>query len=153
MGKVARQWLILGVDVHYHQGYCMAMKKKRKARNAQPEAVIQRDVIKVCRNSPSPTLRNVFAPGNGFNLQTVGLRVNATRLGLLPGIPDLCMPTKKRCVWVEIKNGHRRLDPNQKEVFAHLRKLGHKCYVAVSAFEAIKILTAYANHYDAGDFK
>lgn len=80
----------------------------------------------------------IFSIPNGeFRHKTVALRLKAE--GLTAGIPDLCVITDKKILWVELKAEKGRLSIHQKEVQKKMQELNQEVYTCFS-FDEFKDL-------------
>jgi hypothetical protein len=66
------------------------------------------------------------------------------RTGLVPGIPDLCIP--ELCLWVEMKSLSGRVSPAQAAIHAYLRAIGHTVIVARGFDDARIQLEPWIDH-------
>jgi len=81
---------------------------------------------------------------HGRNVPLEAIRLK--RAGLKPGVPDLHLPVEGGRyigLWIEMKFGYNKPDPNQRVWLASLVKHGHKVVVCYSALDAIDVLTEY----------
>lgn len=73
----------------------------------------------------------IFSIPNGeLRHKTVAIRLKAE--GLLSGVPDLCIITDKKLLWIELKAEKGRLSTNQKEVQKKLQELNQEVYTCYS---------------------
>ena len=110
------------------------------------EAELQREIIALCRVSNKELVRNVFAPLNGVLQRTPWDTQKAKLMGMLSGLPDLCMPTHAGCIWVELKSPGKEnnISKNQHAMTQHLTNLGHLCYIAATVEDAMDIFNLEA---------
>ena len=116
------------------------MSTPKKKKKKQPEFELQYRVVEHCRKSDNPILQNIFAPMVGYNLQTIGLKVKAKRLGSMAGVSDLCLFMRGKTLWLELKSPKGHLNASQKVFRDYVRSLGHQ-YEVVRDFEtAVRLL-------------
>ncbi len=110
------------------------------------EAGLQRQIIALCRVSHHELVRNVFAPLNGVLQRNPWDTRKANLMGMLSGVPDLCMPTHEGCIWVELKAPGREanISKNQHKMMEYLTRLGHRCYIAATIEDAMNIFNLEA---------
>ena len=81
----------------------------------------------------------IFSIPNGeLRHKTVAIRLKAE--GLLSRIPDICIITDKKVIWVELKTAKGRLLINQKEVQKKLQELNQEVYTCFRFDEFIDLL-------------
>lgn len=119
------------------------MKAKRK----QPEFDEQCAVVQWARMM-QPTyeaLALLYAIPNSGKFP-VQYRVKLAKQGLLPGIPDLCLPVPNKTyhsLRIEMKSKDGRLSTKQKRIKNLLESYGNKVVVCWSAEEAIGAIRVY----------
>lgn len=119
------------------------MKPKRQ----QPEYDSQCTVVEWARlkERTFPALGLLYAIPNSGKFP-VQYRVKLAKQGLLPGIPDLCLPIPNKhyhSLRVEMKSKDGRLSKEQKQIKNLLESYGNKVVVCWSAEEAIKAIADY----------
>lgn len=97
-----------------------------------------------------PMLKWIYAiPNEGKH--KVQYRIKQKRMGLNPGVPDLCLPYPIARVntytwhglFIEMKTKGGRVSSDQKEWIAYLKSVNYQVDVAWSAYDAIAVIKEY----------
>lgn len=106
-----------------------------------------------------PELELLYAIPNGAKLPYIGkgkrrfspqARV-LKQEGLLPGIPDLCLPigkNGKNALYIEMKFGKNKPSPEQEDIIAKLRLYNNQVDICYSGEEAVNVIKKYLDIYD-----
>jgi len=79
-------------------------------------------------------------PNEHYNISH-GQRTTLKKMGLTPGIPDLCVCLRGgRIIFLEVKTSTGNLTNSQPFIHEALRKLDHTVYVVRSVEDVIKIM-------------
>lgn len=93
--------------------------------------------------------RLIFAVPNAAR-RSYALAARMKAEGLLPGVPDVCVPLKARdggVLFLEFKTGKGKLSADQVQVIEYLRKAGNSVSVVRSLKDAKAITTGWINGY------
>lgn len=80
--------------------------------------------------------------GQRYSPQAIKLKAE----GLLPGIPDLCIPSARGGwfgLFIELKYGKNKPTPEQVRVMAYLEQAGYKCAVCYGFEQARDVILDY----------
>lgn len=111
------------------------------------ESQEQRALIKWARmmENQFPDLKYLHASLNGVHL-TVIQSSCAKQQGMLAGVPDLFLPTKRGCfsgIFIEMKFGKNKTTPAQQDFLEYVTTQGFYGVVCYSWFEAKNALEEY----------
>ena len=107
------------------------------------EADEQATVIEYCALKHIPIYH---IPNEGKRSKAAG--ANLKRLGLKPGVPDLCIPVasgKYHSLYIEMKTKDGKATEEQAAWIGLLRSQGMCAYVCYGADSAIKLIGQYLN--------
>lgn len=93
--------------------------------------------------------RIIFAVPNAAR-RSYALAARMKAEGLLPGVPDVCVPLKTReggVLFLEFKTGKGKLSKDQDEVIGYLRRAGNAVAVVRTLKEAKEITRGWINGY------
>ena len=94
-----------------------------------------------------PCLKWMYHTPNGGS-RNVAEAVNLKRMGVKPGVPDLCLPYPSQGyhgLYIEMKTDKGRPTACQKEYIDWLNGNGYKAVVCHGAEEAIEVIWGYVN--------
>ena len=94
-----------------------------------------------------PCLKWMYHTPNGGS-RNVAEAVNLKRMGVKPGVPDLCLPYPSQGfhgLYIEMKTDKGRPTACQKEYIDFLTENGYKAVVCHGAEEAIEVIWGYVN--------
>jgi hypothetical protein len=97
------------------------------------------------RATLQPELRFLFHVPNGGSRHPIEA-ANLKRIGVRRGLPDLCLPVKRReyiGLWIEMKAPDGRSSPEQREWHEFLRREGHRVEVCHDWIAARDIIIEY----------
>lgn len=112
------------------------------------EAEEQRAVIDYCRwKHPDVLIFHIPNGGSRDAREAHNLKLQ----GVVPGVPDLCMPVPKKGyhgLYIEMKRSGKgaRVSENQKEILAYLQSQGYVAKVCYGATEAINTINEYLGY-------
>lgn len=136
------------------------VKSPLKTRPSRREDPVQQAIVSLARLLIPPEIGLVFAIPNGGKRNPIEAAIMKS-MGVTPGMPDLGIALRgARIVWMEVKappdpiTGAKggSLSPEQKDIHALLRALGHEVYVVDDVAEAgvvLKRLAAESRAYAA----
>lgn len=118
--------------------------KVRRKRNNEEEQ--HQEALFKWLSNWSPSIRDVtfHTPNGGFRSISEARRLK--RQGVTPGIPDICMLIPwngYHGLFIELKSRNGELTQQQQLKINRLRKLGYRCEVCYSWFEAMGIIKDY----------
>ncbi len=118
---------------------------KKKSRPRKVEAAIQKAVVAWCRERPLFAL--AFHIDNEGK-KSIGKAKQDQRMGVLAGMPDLCIPLPGgRVLWLELKTKKGRLSKIQKAMHREMRDMGQEVLTAYGYDHAIEILASIDGQY------
>lgn len=102
----------------------------------QVEAILQSECFKWAWNNFPNTRRMFFHIPNGGNRSLKeGMKFKA--MGVVPGVPDMCLLHNKTAYFFEFKSEQGKLSPEQIRWHEIARKLGYEVFVVID-FEDFK---------------
>ena len=107
----------------------------------QFEERIQAEIVSFFWNNYPATRGHIFhVPNGGYRNAREGAKLRS--IGVIAGVPDLCIVWNGKCSWVELKTIERKLSSVQKEI--HLKWLlqGISVFTAYGKDEAINHIMA-----------
>jgi hypothetical protein len=120
-------------------------ERKRPAKRAYPEGVIQRELVRWLRTMPDWMIVRVENAARRKPAQAARDKA----LGMLPGAPDLWLCYKRSPVWLELKDLGKCPTQEQEQVHAELRARGQVVLVGVGIEHAKEQLNRFAGMVNA----
>lgn len=124
-----------------------ALKFYSKPRKAKPEAALQRNVVQHLMLIGVPGMIYFSIPNEAKRSERLGAEMK--RMGMLPGVADLCIVIQGRAHFLELKSRDGKQSPEQILFQADCDEAGIPYAVAHSIDEALKTLRGWGAIRDA----
>lgn len=121
------------------------MKSKKSKESKEQEHLIKWCNIAKCKY---PHLDRIYSIPNGAWVNNKWEALKLKKEGLKAGVPDLFLPVPRHGyhgLYIELKHGKNKAQPNQKEWISFLNSMGYKAVVAWEFEGAKEVIENYYN--------